>query len=92
MGIHHEQTRSGGEYSITEDGLKAFTTYSRTSPRLIIIAHTEVPNELRGTGLGQRLAQHIVEDARAGGWKVIPLCPFFKGQVERHPDWLDVIA
>ncbi len=43
-------------------------------------------------GVGRELAQHAVEAARAGGWKVIPLCPFFKAQLERHPDWQDIIA
>jgi predicted GNAT family acetyltransferase len=37
------------------------------------------------------LAGHAVEEARKGGWKVIPLCPFVKTQIERHTDWQDVV-
>ena len=92
MVINHQQTRSGGEYSIVVDGSRAFTTYSRATLRLIIVDHTDVPDSLRGTGLGQRLAKHVVEEARTGSWKIIPLCPFFKSQVDRHPEWRDVIA
>jgi uncharacterized protein len=66
-------------------------TYSRASPHLIIIDHTGVPDGLRGKGVGQALAEHAVEEARKGGWKVIPLCPFFKSQIERHPDWQDIV-
>ncbi len=66
-------------------------TYSRASAHLIIIDHTGVPDALRGKGAGQALAAHAVEEARAGGWKIIPLCPFFKAQVGRHPEWADVI-
>jgi predicted GNAT family acetyltransferase len=31
-----------------------------------------------------------VSEARKGGWKIIPLCPFMKAQMDRHPDWNDV--
>jgi predicted GNAT family acetyltransferase len=62
-------------------------TYSRASEILIIIDHTEVPDAMRGKGAGQALAEHAVAEARKGGWKIIPLCPFMKAQMDRHPDW-----
>jgi predicted GNAT family acetyltransferase len=91
MDIKTTETGSRGEYSATIDGHKAEMTYSRTSPSLIIIDHTGVPDALRGKGVGQALAAHAIDEARKGGWKIIPLCPFFKAQTLRHPDWADVI-
>ena len=76
MKITEENGSSGGRYSATLDGAEAEMTFSRASPKLIIIDHTGVPDSLRGKGVGQALAQHAVEAARAGGWKIIPLCPF----------------
>ena len=36
------------------------------------------------------LAREAVEDA--GRWRrIIPLCPFFKAQAQRHPEWHDVV-
>jgi predicted GNAT family acetyltransferase len=67
-------------------------TYSRASEKLIILDHTGVADELRGKGVGQALAAHAIEEARKGGWKIMPLCPFFKAQVLRHPEWNDVIS
>jgi predicted GNAT family acetyltransferase len=32
-----------------------------------------------------------VEDARRDGIVIIPLCPFAKAQIERHPEWQDVL-
>lgn len=92
MQIIHQEGPSGGAYSTTIDGSTAKLTYSRASPTLIIVDHTEVPDALRGQGVGQTLAAHAVEAARAGGWKIMPLCPFFKSQVDRHPDWHDVVS
>lgn len=91
MKIEHEEQTSGGRYSIHLDGHVADMTYSRASPKLIIIDHTGVPDGLRGKGVGQTLAAHAVGEARQGGWKIIPLCPFFKSQVDRHPEWRDVL-
>ncbi|HWU62230.1 MAG TPA: GNAT family N-acetyltransferase, partial [Ensifer sp.] len=86
MDIREEKTTSGGRYVATLEGHEAEMTYSRTSPELIIIDHTGVPDALHGKGVGQALALHAVEEARKGGWKIIPLCPFFKAQATRHPE------
>lgn len=91
MNITHQETASGGSYLAEIDGHVAEMTYSRASPHLVIIDHTGVPKALRGQGVGQALAGHAVEEARKGGWKVIPLCPFVKTQIERHTDWQDVV-
>lgn len=91
MDITSEENGSHGRYAVTVDGHPAEMTYSRTSPSLIIIDHTGVDDALRGRGVGQALALHAVEQARAGGWKIIPLCPFFKAQTLRHPEWRDVL-
>jgi predicted GNAT family acetyltransferase len=32
-----------------------------------------------------------VEDARAAGKLIIPLCPFAAAQFKRHPEWADVL-
>lgn len=92
--IANEVNASGGRYvaKVEDVADKAEMTYSRASPQLIIIDHTGVPDSLRGTGVGQALAQHAVEDARQGGWKIIPLCPFMKAQIARHPEWRDVLS
>jgi predicted GNAT family acetyltransferase len=92
MDIRDEDGPKGGRYATGEQGQEAVMTFSRASPKLIIIDHTEVPDIYRGKGVGVQLALHAVEQARKGGWKIIPLCPFFKAQVERHPEWQDIVA
>ena len=91
MDITKSEHGSGGSYRAKLEGHSAEMTYSRASPRLIIIDHTQVDDALRGKGAGQALAEFAVTEARTGGWKIIPLCPFFKAQVAKHPDWQDII-
>lgn len=64
--ITKEETGSGGRYVAVVSGHEAEMAFSRASPHLIIIDHTAVPDALRGQGVGQALALHAVEDARAG--------------------------
>jgi len=67
------------------DGHVAELEYRRNGNRLVLI-HTEVPTELEGRGLGGRLVTAAVDRARRDGMTVVPLCPFARGWLERHPD------
>ena len=90
--ITREDGDTGGRYVTTVDGHEAEMTYSRAGTSRIIIDHTGVPKALGGRGVGVALVKRAVEDARADGIKIIPLCPFAKAQIEKHPEWQDVLA
>jgi len=92
MDVKREDGPSGGRYTVTIDGHTADMTYSKAGATRIIIDHTGVPDALRGKGAGQAMVKQAVEDARASGVKIIPLCPFAKAQIEKHPEWQDVLA
>ncbi|WP_436638812.1 GNAT family N-acetyltransferase [Microbaculum sp. FT89] len=87
-----EDGPSKGRYVARIEGLpEAEMTFSRANPHLVIVDHTGVPDELRGMGVGKALVARIVEDARAGQFKIIPLCPFAKATIERTAEWHDVL-
>lgn len=91
--ITREETDSKGRYVLRIAGRpEAEMTFSKAGDALIIIDHTDVPDELRGTGAGLTLVTRGVEDARAGGVKILPLCPFAAAQFKRHPEWADVLS
>ena len=83
---------SKGRYALTVDGHTAELTFSIASPGLRIADHTDVPEALRGTGAGLKLVERLVADARAEGWKILPLCPFVNAQRRKHPDWADAFS
>lgn len=91
--ITREDTGSKGRWVARVPGVEAAgeMTYSRAGPKLIIIDHTGVPDALRGKGIAGKLVERAVNDARAEGFKIIPLCPFAKAQLERHAEWWDVL-
>ena len=90
LDIKREESTTKGRWFVEIDGHVAEMTYSRASPTLIIVDHTELPEALRGRGLGPALALNAVETARSEGFKIMPLCPFMRAQMDRHPDWADV--
>ena len=83
-------TGSKGRYVLRHDGHEAELTFSILSPKTRIADHTGVPDEMRGTGAGKLLVERLVADARAEGFKIVPLCPFVNAQRRKHPEWADV--
>jgi hypothetical protein len=77
---------------IRKEGAEAELTYSIVSATLVIADHTGVPDAFRGTGAGLALVERLVADARAEGFKIVPLCPFVNAQRKRHPDWADAFS
>lgn len=91
-GIVHEDNGGKARYVLAgPDGAEAELTFTRAGEKQIIIDHTGVPDAFRGQGAGLKLVERAVEDARAAGKTVIPLCPFAASQFRRHPEWADVL-
>ena len=93
--ITREDTETKGRYVATVAGAEgeAELTFSKASDTLIIVDHTGVPDSMRGKGIAAALSKRVIADAREAGQKIVPLCPFFKAYVQRHPEEAaDVIA
>ena len=92
VNITREDGATRGRYVARIDGIdaEAELTYSRVNEKLIIADHTGVPDVFRGKGMGRALIQRMIADARAQGFKIIPLCPYVKAERQKHPEWDDV--
>jgi predicted GNAT family acetyltransferase len=78
-------------YEITVgDELTGFVRYVRRGGRAYFV-HTEIDPKLEGGGLGSALARGALDAQRELGEQVVPLCPFIRGFVERHPEYADVV-
>lgn len=87
--IFFNPTLSRFEWEI--EGHTALTEFSLEQD-IITFTHTEVPAELGGKGIGSRLVEFALNYARSQGWKVVPLCPFFKSYIAKHPNYSDLLA
>jgi uncharacterized protein len=77
--------QAGSRFELRADGRLAELLYRRHGNRLVLI-HTEVPEELEGRGLGGTLVAAAVDRAAREDLTVVPLCPFARGWLQRHPD------
>lgn len=70
---------------LRSEGHLAELWYRRRGDRFVIV-HTDVPPELEGRGLGGALVRAAIDQAVSEGLTVVPLCPFARLWLERHPD------
>jgi predicted GNAT family acetyltransferase len=83
--------RQAGRYEISVDGRLAGFTQYRRHPTVIEFVHTVIEPEYEGRGLASELISSALETARADGLQVLPLCPFVRDYIERHPDYLELV-
>jgi predicted GNAT family acetyltransferase len=76
-------------FELPTDGQVVFADYRRQPGRLVI-TYVEAPPALRGTGAAGRLMKGMLEQARAEGVKVLPLCGYARAWMQRHPEFRDL--
>ena len=77
--------QAGARLELAADGYLAELVYRRNGRQLVLL-HTAVPAELAGRGIGGQLVRAAVDKAAAAGLIIVPLCPFARDWLERHPD------
>ena len=84
--------RQGTYFLPLPDAEPARLSLVQTSPGTIAIDYSWVPPQYRGRGVALKLIRKAVEDARAQGFRITPLCGYVASEFRRHPDWHDVLA
>jgi uncharacterized protein len=57
----------------------------------MVLMKTWVPLNLRGAGLGKKLAIHALEHARTHRLKIIVYCPFIELFIKNHPEYEELL-
>ena len=76
---------AASRFEVSIDGHLAELVYRRHRDRLVLV-HTGVPDELEGRGVGGMLVRAAIARAVQDGLTVVPLCPFARRWLERHPE------
>jgi predicted GNAT family acetyltransferase len=77
--------RARSRFEITIEGLTATLDYER-APKRLTLMHTEVPEALRGRGIGERLVDAAVDAGHAEGLTLVVVCPFARAYLRRRRD------
>jgi predicted GNAT family acetyltransferase len=74
-----------------DDRLAGEIRYTRDGDILTMV-HTDIDPAFEGSGLGSTLVADALDDVRAHGRRVRPLCPFVAKYISRHPEYADIVA
>lgn len=78
-------------YEIAVDDRRAgLSQYVEDAGRRIFF-HTEVDGAYEGQGLAAILVAQALDDTRAAGLRVVPMCPYVKQFVRKHPEYADLV-
>lgn len=77
-------------FELHSDGHTAFLVYSKRASTLRLI-HTEVPDALRGKGVGSKLVSGVLRLAQQNKFTIVPACPFVAQFLKRHSDYLSLV-
>ena len=87
--VTHDTTAE--RYLITVDGRDAGYADYIQGDGVRDFHHTVIDPEFRGQGLPKPLIQAALDDTRAAGDKVRPLCSAVAGFIEKHPEYRDLV-
>jgi uncharacterized protein len=64
----------------------------RLEPGRMTLVHTEVDPAFEGHGIASRLVAGALDDIRRRGLTLVPVCPFVRAYLQRHPEADDLAA
>lgn len=79
-------------FEITTEGRVAgFTQFTDHAGRRVF-SHTEIGEDFGGQGLGGIVVGEAIEATREDGLLIVPLCPYVKTWLTKHPEHSDVYS
>jgi predicted GNAT family acetyltransferase len=78
-------------FEVTVAGELAGELAYRRMPGGVAFVHTEIDPAHEGEGLGTVLVRAALDAVRAEGLALHPFCPFVRGYIERHPEYLGLV-
>ncbi|GHA88630.1 GNAT family N-acetyltransferase [Streptomyces termitum] len=77
-------------YEIRVEGaLAGFTSFRDREDRRVFF-HTEIDDAYAGQGLAGILVRHALDDVRATGRRIVPVCPYVAKFLKKHEEFADL--
>jgi predicted GNAT family acetyltransferase len=88
--IEHEEAGGRGAFFVMREGKRVAELTYAASGGEAIVGHTWVEPGLRNTGLAPSLVSAVVDWARRGDRKIVPVCSYVRAVFGRTPEYADV--
>lgn len=88
--VVHKPERN--RYELRDDGVTIGTSiYGLRSSDHVVFTHTEIDDAYAGRGLAARLTRFALDDVRASGRRIMPICPYVTSYVQKHHEYDDIV-
>ncbi|MEV7279422.1 GNAT family N-acetyltransferase [Streptomyces sp. NPDC093111] len=77
-------------YEILVDEQRAGLTAYRDRDDRRVFFHTEVDEAYAGQGLASILVENALNDVRASGLRIVPVCPYVAKFLKKHEEFADI--
>jgi uncharacterized protein len=78
-------------FEILVDGTFAGFTHYQPYEGSLVFDHTVIKEQFAGQGLASKLARGALDDVRARQGRIVPLCEYIGGWLEKNPDYDDLV-
>ena len=86
-----KQVPQSSRFETTVDGKTSYLDY-HLSNGVITFIHAYTPPEIRGRGIAAQVAKYALDYARDNALRVIPQCPYIRDYMDKHPEYLSLMA
>ncbi|MFB7916485.1 GNAT family N-acetyltransferase [Streptomyces sp. NPDC056061] len=77
-------------YEIVVDDKRAGLTAYRDRDDRRVFFHTEIDDAHTGRGLAAILVEQALNDVRASGMRIVPVCPYVAKFLKKHQEFTDI--
>ena len=93
MDIKWSETGDRGRYeAYGENGARAGEMTYRREEGKIFIDHTGTEDAFKGQGIASALVRAAIADAKAGDYRIVPVCSFVEAYFKKHPEDAAAVA
>ena len=79
-------------YELPVEGYICYIDYMKPEEGVVCLTHTEIPFAIQNKGYGNELVEAVLTEIEQEGAKVVPLCGFVASYIEKHPQWMVLVA
>ncbi len=80
-----------GRFEVRLDVELAGSAYYKRRDDRVVFTHTEVDEAFEGRRVGSALARGALDAVRARGERVVALCEFIAGYIDKHAEYQDLV-
>lgn len=75
-----------------DDGHRIGVIYYHLRSGALVMTRAEVDPEVQGHGVGSSLVGGALDQVRATGRDIVPVCPFIIYFIDKHAEYTDLVA